>query len=148
MTQEQKALPSIVVLSHGELAKALLSSASMVFGSEARINTYALCLDPEEDPDDYLNRVKTLLEGEAKDALLLIDLHGGTPFNTVLKLSREHIPMALTGVSLPMLMEALGCRTYMKGDELLNAVWEASKSLSTNITEILTSRRQQVKYAQ
>lgn len=142
MDQTETAKTPIVVLSHGNLAQALLDSASMVFGAEAREDTYAFCLQPEEDPDDYLARVQAVLSKLPEDTLLLIDMYGGTPFNTVFKLSRERIPYAITGVSMPLLLEALGLRGFMHGQELLDAVFAQAGECTVNFTEKVRQHRQ------
>ncbi|WP_130870588.1 PTS sugar transporter subunit IIA [Intestinimonas massiliensis (ex Afouda et al. 2020)] len=131
---------AIVILTHGELGEALLRSASMVFGADALCKTAAVCLHEGEDPDVYLGRVRETLEQAGDNCLVFVDMYGGTPFNTLVKLSRQRIPWAVSGVSMPLLLEALNLRNMMSGRELLDAVYGASSEGIINLTDMLSKK--------
>lgn len=131
---------AIVILTHGDFGQALLKSAAMVFGPDALCKTRAVCLQAEEDPDAYMLRAKTALEGGSDGTLVFVDMFGGTPFNTLVRLSREHTPYAISGVSMPLLLEALNLRNMMSGRELLDAVYAAAPESAVNLTDMINEK--------
>ena len=101
----------IVLASHGGLAQGAADSASMVFG--ALPNVACVSLTPQMGPDAFRASVLEAAEGldDPSDILYLVDLWGGTPFNQISGLLDEHAGWALvTGLNLPLLIEALGAR--------------------------------------
>jgi PTS system ascorbate-specific IIA component len=76
-----------------------------------------------EDPDDMLARAQRQVArlDRGKGVLILTDLYGATPCNTVCKLIRHDNVEAVVGVNLPMLLKAL---TY-RNDSLARLVAKA-----------------------
>lgn len=99
----------IILVSHGPFAKGLLESVQMVLGEQKGICAH--CLMPEETPAALLDR----LEEEIKDAgeediLFLTDLYHGSPFNVVVSLMRDYKFHHITGINLPLLIDAITSR--------------------------------------
>lgn len=105
----------LILASHGEFANGILQSASMIFGEQT--NVKAVTLHPSEGPEDFRAKVEKAIGSlESKEKILfLVDLWGGTPFNQVNALVREHEDSwaIVTGMNLPMLIEAYGVRMSM-----------------------------------
>ncbi|GAK48161.1 PTS system, mannose-specific IIA component [Secundilactobacillus oryzae JCM 18671] len=103
---------AIIVASHGNFAKGILQSASMIFGEQEKVET--VTFEPTEGPDDLLAKYNAALGKFDKDdqVLFLVDLWGGSPFNAASRIVAEHLDtMALmTGLNLPMLIEAYTVR--------------------------------------
>ena len=102
----------IIIASHGSLAEGILQSSSMIFGEQE--NVKAVMLKPSEGPDDIRRKVEEAVasfEG-VEEILFLVDLWGGTPFNQIDGLFEVHKDKwaIITGVNLPMLIEAYGAR--------------------------------------
>ncbi|RVU97874.1 PTS mannose transporter subunit EIIAB [Coriobacteriales bacterium OH1046] len=104
---------SIVLASHGALAQGIMESGSMIFGPQESVA--AVVLTPDMGPDDMhrklLEAVAALADQE--HVLFLVDLWGGTPFNQVSRILEEEQHedwVAVTGLSLPMLVAAYGSR--------------------------------------
>lgn len=104
---------SIVLASHGKFAEGIKESGQMIFGPQE--NVAAVVLTPDMGPDDMhkklLDAIATFSDQE--HVLFLVDLWGGTPFNQVSRiLGEENKPdwVAVTGLSLPMLVSAYGAR--------------------------------------
>ena len=100
----------ILLVSHGDMAKGLLSSAKMFFGDDIEnIDILCLYLDtPVEDFKEELgNKVKRLDDGDG--VLILSDLLGGTPCNLSNTLASENVNI-ISGANLTMLVEVLGMR--------------------------------------
>ncbi|HHX45321.1 MAG TPA: hypothetical protein GX714_15235 [Chloroflexi bacterium] len=102
----------VVVVSHGNLASALLSTAELIAG--ACPNAHALELGTDEAPEAFRERLlSSLTTGDDAPAewLVLTDLLGGTPHRVASMLSEE-LPrpkacVVVSGVNLAMVVDAL-----------------------------------------
>jgi mannose PTS system EIIAB component len=106
----------IILASHGELAKGILQSSTMIFGEQK--NVKAITLMPSEGPDDIKAKIKDAIASfdDQDQVLFLVDLWGGTPFNQVNGLFEEHKDkwVIISGMNLPMVIEAYNSRLSMK----------------------------------
>ena len=106
----------IILASHGEFAKGILQSGSMIFGEQQ--NVKAVTLMPSEGPDDLKAKLKDAIASfdNQDEVLFLVDLWGGTPFNQANSLFEEHKDKwaIVAGLNLPMLIEAYGARLSME----------------------------------
>ena len=99
----------IVIAAHGELAQALLQTASLVVSQPA----YALTVSMDGQNDSLSceqrlqEAIQTAQQGCEHGVLVLTDMFGGTPSNIALKLHQAQSVEVLTGVNLPMLIKAL-----------------------------------------
>ena len=94
----------IVMLSHGEFAKATLGSLEMIAGKQEGV--IALVLDENKSSDqlkeELLNAVNAF-NSQYENTLVLSDLYGGTPFNKSLSLLLEGSDcIAFSGFNLPV----------------------------------------------
>lgn len=103
---------AIVIASHGELAKGLLQSATMIFGRQ--INVATVTFREQETSDDLMIKYQTVLSRfESTDSVLfLVDLWGGSPFTVASQIVSWHSDQMalLSGVNLPILMDAFTIR--------------------------------------
>lgn len=106
----------IILASHGEFAKGILQSGSMIFGEQA--NVAACCLMPSEGPNDIRKKMEDAIASfeDPNEVLFLIDLWGGTPFNqaNLLLEGHESTWAIVTGMNLPMLIESYASRFSME----------------------------------
>lgn len=106
----------IILASHGDFAKGIMQSGSMIFGEQE--NVKAVTLMPSEGPDDFRAKLQDAIDSfDNKDEVLfLVDLWGGTPFNQANTLLEEHKDKwaIVAGLNLPMLIEAYGARLSME----------------------------------
>ena len=102
----------IILASHGDFAKGIMQSGSMIFGEQE--NVQAVTLMPSEGPDDFRAKLQKAISklDNADEVLFLVDLWGGTPFNQSNALFEEHKDKwaIVSGLNLPMLIEAYGAR--------------------------------------
>ena len=102
----------IILASHGDFAKGILQSGSMIFGEQE--NVKAVTLMPSEGPDDIKAKMKDAIASfdNQDEVLFLVDLWGGTPFNQANSLFEEHKDKwaIVAGMNLPMVVEAYGAR--------------------------------------
>ena len=96
----------IAVISHGALCEGILDSVSMVAGKMEQ--TESVSLKPGVSPDTYRAKLKETIErlDTGDGVLVLVDLMGGTPFNTICMLSEELNVHIVTGMNLAMLITA------------------------------------------
>ena len=114
---------SLLIIAHGNLGESLIQCAAHVLGKrpEALEN---LDLAACEDPNVMLNRAQALLTelDQGEGVLVLTDVYGATPCNTVCKLVTLGRVEAVAGVNLPMLLKALTYRDQGMDTLLAKAV--------------------------
>ena len=102
----------IILASHGGFAEGIYQSGEMIFGKQE--NVKACILKPSEGPDDIRKKMEDAIASfdDPEQVLFLIDLWSGTPFNQASNLFAEHKDTwaIVTGLNLPMLIEAYGAR--------------------------------------
>jgi len=108
----------ILVASHGGFAQSLLESAEMIFGPAENVRTIGLY--PADDVCTFYKKIVELVRelDDGDGVLTLVDLKGGSPCNQAIMALREVSFSCLTGVNLPMLIEALNGRCFMNLKEL------------------------------
>ncbi len=113
-------MTGIILASHGGLAEGVKQSAGMVFGPQEDL--VAVTLLPEDGPDKFREKLLAAVESLSNkdEVIFLVDLLGGTPFNQSSAILNGHEDKwaIVTGLSLPMLITALGERM---GDENISA---------------------------
>lgn len=130
----------IVIASHGEFAKGILQSGSMIFGEQKEVA--AVTFMPNEGPEDLRKHLDAAIAGFGSDdeVLFLIDLWGGSPFNQSNAIYEEHKDkMAIvTGLNLPMLIEAYSSRLSMNSahDIAAHILTEARAGVRTKPEEL------------
>ena len=106
----------IILASHGDFAKGILQSGTMIFGEQQ--NVQAVTLAPSEGPDDIKAKMKKAIASfeNQDEVLFLVDLWGGTPFNQADSLVEEHKDKwaIVAGMNLPMVIEAYASRFSME----------------------------------
>lgn len=107
----------VLVCTHGKFGAELVKSAEMITGSLDKVKTFSLL--PEMAPEDFAKSIEDELKKlKPGKYLCLVDLLGGTPFNVLAALRNKYNLIVLTGVNLPMLMEAYDHINDMEANEL------------------------------
>jgi PTS system mannose-specific IIA component len=116
-----------LILTHGGLARELLSAAQVISGRLSGIE--ALSLDWTEGLEEAKVKVKAAIErlDQGQGVLILTDMYGGTPCNVALAFLEPGRIEILTGVNLPMVLR-LACQS--DGQENVGEVvhWLQSKA--------------------
>lgn len=101
----------VLVISHGAIGEALLSSAEQILGAK-QARTAALGVSRNDDPDAVLERARALAArlDEGAGVLVLTDMFGATPCNVAARLLADGRIEGVAGVSLPMLVRVLASR--------------------------------------
>ena len=99
---------NILVMSHGEFAEGICKSAEMIIGEQE--NLKPVIFNPGESLDTLVEKLKKAINEFDNDFphLLFVDIFGGSPSNaTALLLAENYKINAVSGINLPMLLEAL-----------------------------------------
>ena len=127
----------VLIVTHGEIGTALLTSASQILGAPpAQVVT--LSVWRQDDPDDLILRARELLEQiDAGDGVLVLtDIFGATPGNVVSRLLEDNRVEGVSGVSLPMLLRVLTGRN----DSVTAAVKRAVSGGSEGVVHMNSDR--------
>ena len=116
----------IVVVTHGQLARELVSAAEMIIGEIP--NVTAVSIGWHENPDDAQREIEEaiLRADSGKGTVVLTDMFGGTPSNLSLTFLEKGRLEVVTGVNLPMLIRLASLREE-EGDDLLELASEAAR---------------------
>lgn len=128
----------IIVMTHGALSEGIVDAAELITGPVTQVET--LSLRREDNVNDLnaaflaaLDRVDT-----GDGVLVLADLLGGSPCNVASMNLRERSYRVLSGVNLPMFIEALSSRDSAgSAEELQAACREAGAQGVKNINQLL-----------
>ncbi len=116
---------SILIVSHGNLAAAMLNSAELIVGHQQ--NAAALCFDVSQAPEVFKDQLQDELEHRKDgDILLFSDIRSGTPFNVAGSLMQEYDFRHISGVNLALLIEALTLRNELDIDALCAELMDVS----------------------
>jgi PTS system mannose-specific IIA component len=103
-----------LILTHGGMARELLSAAQTISG---RLSSFeAISLDWNDGVEEAKAQVAAAIErlDEGDGVLILTDMYGGTPCNVATKFYRAGKVEILTGVNLPMVLR-LACQASQEG---------------------------------
>ncbi len=100
----------IIVMTHGALAQGIVDAAELITGPAHQVQT--LSLRREDNVNDLNDAFVAALEqvDTGDGVLVLTDLMGGSPCNVASMNLRDKDYQLLTGVNLPMFIEALASR--------------------------------------
>jgi len=121
----------IIAVSHGPFSIALIKSAEMLYGKQDKVE--AISLEPGESMESLKNKInETIKEFQVDKVLILVDLLGGTPYNaSSIEMENSNINV-ITGLNMPMLLEALLFRDATL-EKISAIVTEAGKNGIVNV---------------
>ncbi|ACD22400.1 MULTISPECIES: PTS sugar transporter subunit IIA [Clostridium] len=111
----------ILLVTHGKFSEEIVKSAELIVGKQEKILTLGLQHGDSVEMlgDKVKESVKSLEDGDG--VLVLVDLMGGSPYNVVALNSSKLLDInfrCITGVNLPMLLEAITMREIYNLDDL------------------------------
>ena len=98
----------VLIVTHGNIGESMLSSAGQILGGVPPL-VATLGVSRNDDPDEVTLRAGELLEGldQGDGVLILTDIFGATPGNTISHLLDDGRIEGVSGISLPMLLRVL-----------------------------------------
>ncbi len=127
----------VLIVTHRELAEALISVCDLVMGRQEGM--VAVSLDPSEAPEASREQIKLGL-GQVNNGdgvIVLTDMLGGTPSNLSLSFLQEGKVEVVTGVNLPMLMKLAHLRGGKDLKEVASALKQSGQQGITVASEVL-----------
>jgi PTS system mannose-specific IIA component len=101
----------ILIIAHGSFGESLMQCAKHVLGKEPQQMAY-LAVENDDDLTTLLPKAQQLVASlnTGEGVLVLSDMYGATPCNTVGKLSLPGMVEGVAGVNLPMLVRTMNYR--------------------------------------
>jgi PTS system mannose-specific IIA component len=127
----------IVIVTHCHLGEALIGAAEFIIGSRPA-SLESVSIDLNENAEKLRNKISQGIknvEGQ-EGVLILTDMFGGTPSNLSYSFLEEGRIEVLSGVNLPILIQAASVREKLKLDDLaanLESFGKKSISLASGI---------------
>ncbi|MCL1812916.1 MAG: PTS sugar transporter subunit IIA [Treponema sp.] len=131
----------IVLISHGDLAKGILSSASMLVPQLD--NVTSLTLWPDDNPDEFQQKIEAAVKAAdtGDGVFILADMLGGTPCNRAMYSIGDKVRM-MTGLSLPMLYSLINIREETSDLAVLaRDVMAEAKDAMVDVNELMASQK-------
>ncbi len=127
----------IVIVTHCQLGEALIGAAEFIIGSQPG-SLESVSIDLNENAEKLRNKISQgikKVKGQ-EGVLILTDMFGGTPSNLSYSFLEEGRIEVLSGVNLPILIQAASMRKKMNLNELaanLESFGKKSISLASGI---------------
>lgn len=101
----------ILVVTHGQLARELVTAAEMIVGDIPNVAAVSIGWhdDPDNAQEEILEGIKRVETGDG--TVVLTDMFGGTPSNLSLAFLEKDRVEVVTGVNLPMLIKLVNLRS-------------------------------------
>lgn len=131
---------TVVVVTHGNLAKAVLDTAETILGKQDNVVT--LKLSKEDRMDMLKDSIKEIVKvTDPQDGIIcFVDMMGGTPCNACLTLCKDLNIEVVSGVNLYMMLSALINRKNMDVKTLVNKVIEDGKKSIADAKKMFLQR--------
>ena len=126
-----------VLISHGKMAEEVKKSEELIMVPQEHI--HAVCLLPEEGPEDFEKKFQDTINGiPEEDLTVFADLMGGTPANTVSRLimGGQNIHL-VAGMNLAMVIDWLNSQMIGNDSDAVNA----GKAGIVDINQMLASMK-------
>lgn len=133
---------SILIVSHGTMAKGIFESASMIFGELN--NVHYICLENGMGIEKFsflLNKLLDKISG-SNEIVVLADLKGGSPYNTTVSLLSEKVlldkSVVFSGMNLPMLLSILFMKEQLNTErkiEIINSSKDGIESFEIKVED-------------
>jgi PTS system mannose-specific IIA component len=127
----------IVIVTHSQLGDALIEAAEFIIGNRPE-SLVSVSIDLTESAEVLRTRIdKGIKKVQSKDGVLILtDMFGGTPSNLSYSFLEEGRIEVISGVNLPILIQAVNTRSKMDLNTLAVKLEEFGKksiSLASNI---------------
>ena len=121
--------PNLILMSHGNLASALIESAKMILGDLPKDDYDVIHLHTDNTFAQIENQLKILLDKFGNNQILIMtDLYGGTPFNIASKFYRKNDNICLiSGMNLDMVIEYFSSDLHHNISKFIDEIISVSK---------------------
>lgn len=130
-------LISMVFIGHGNYPLGIKSSLEMISGDTRNISY--LAFEDRDDPDEFGDQIRTVIDRSPCGCIVLIDLMGGTPFNQCYINMPDSNCQAVCGVNLAMALEVACSREFTPLEQLAQIAVEAG---NFGIVDVIQKRNE------
>lgn len=118
----------VLIAAHGGFGEGILSGAELLVGKQEQIETIGLYHG--DGMDEFVGKIKAALDrlDTGEGVYVFVDILGGTPSNSVLQCIAGRNIKAFAGVNMALMIQTLLMRGMFSGDELYEAVLEATEN--------------------
>ncbi len=138
-------MTGIIIVAHGALAGELINSVAMIMGRVPLLR--AVGLGNDQSLDDLKREIEEawqeLERGGAQQVLVLVDMFGGSCSNVAARLVCDSEPgqvAVVTGVNLPMVLEASIDRDLYQFKDLVDKVVQAGRKSIVDVRAVLAEK--------
>ena len=121
----------ILILTHGELAKGYLSALQLISGEAENLDTLGLYHETSIETFKQAAAEKMRQLDKGQGGLVFCDIFGASPYNVTAQNYKEFKDKleyrSITGVNLPMVIEAVCSRENMDLNELAKHIQTVGK---------------------
>jgi PTS system mannose-specific IIA component len=131
----------ILIVSHGRLAEAFISSVQFLVGNLQKVRGVSIW--PKDKEKDVRDRIQKEIKGvdDGDGVVILTDVLGGTPTNLSLSFLKEEKVEVVTGVNLPMLLTLCSYRKRRSLREIGKLVKKSGRRSITLAKGLLFEKR-------
>lgn len=132
----------IVIVTHSQLGDALIEAAEFIIGDRPEA-LVSVSIDLTESAEVLRTRIdKGIKKVQSKDGVLILtDMFGGTPSNLSYSFLEEGRIEVISGVNLPILIQAANARTKMNLNTLAVNLEEFGKKSISLASSILKGNK-------
>lgn len=125
-----------VLVSHGSYSQGLMESVQMLVGQQEDLVAYSL--SPDEPTTALKDRLAKEIEQTEGEIVFFTDLFHGSPFNVVVSLMEAHDLYHITGINLPLLVEAIMQRNAgTKAEDVCAVIMESASGSIVDVKKLL-----------
>ncbi len=130
-----------IVITHGELARALLDVVADIAGDVTGIET--ISIGHRDSTEDVFARIRESMAriDQGDGIVIFTDMFGGTPTNIALTFLEEGRVEVVAGVNLPLLIKFVNKRNEMGFKELLGKLSEEGKKSIIFASKMLKGKK-------
>ncbi len=129
-------MSKIILVTHGDFAKGILSSMNVIVGETS--NIYPVCMYQDTSRESLLSSVVEVIEkhGSNHTYILITDIPGGSTTSTCVQLLEKYSIKMISGLNLGLLLELY--LSDLSDDDVISSVVKKSKDLVMFINEKLS----------
>ena len=125
----------ILLLTHGDWGKYIIEAGKMIVGNVDCVSHIAL--NPADTFEEFYETVEKKISSMKEGSLVITDICGGTTTNVAAKASLNHNINIISGLSAPLLFEALLNIESIDEESTLDRIVEEGKDSCKNILKEL-----------
>ena len=125
----------ILLLTHGDWGKYIIDAGKMIVGNVDRVSQ--ISLNPADTFEEFYETVEKKISSMKEGSLVITDIFGGTTTNVAAKASLSYNINIISGLSAPLLFEALLNIDSIDEESTLDRIVEEGKDSCKNILKEL-----------